>query len=155
MVEAVGSSKDELEEHLRSARFLAGTARGRWRLVEVAWPHAFVEVAARDDRQFVLRFDCAGYPEQPPTATLWNRAQGQMLPAACWPKGGRVSQVFNPAWKNGTALYLPCDRESIAGHPAWHTEYPWLIWKPARGLVQYLEAVHETLQSHELVAQAA
>jgi hypothetical protein len=63
--------------------------------------------------------------------------------------------VFNPGWKNGDALYLTCDRQSIEGHSNWLSEFPWLIWKPAKGLVQYLEAVHETLQSHELVAEAA
>lgn len=144
-----------LDEHLKSARFLSGAARGRWKLLETAWPFVLVEVVARDAGRFVLRFDCTGYPDQAPTAMPWDRLQGQMLPAQNWPRGGRVSQVFNPSWKNGTALYLPCDRESIAGHPNWHAEYPWLIWKPVRGLVQYLEAVHEILQSHELVAKAA
>jgi len=66
-----------------------------------------------------------------------------------------VSQVFNPNWKGGTCLYLPCDRQSIAGHPHWLVEYPWLIWKPARGIVQYLEAVHEVLQSNELIGRVA
>lgn len=144
-----------LEEHLVSARFLSGAAGGRWKLVELMWPNLFVEVVARDARRFVLRFECSGYPDHPPTATPWDRLRGQMLPPPHWPRGGRVSQVFNPGWKNGTALYLPCDREGIAGHPNWLTEYPWLIWKPARGLVQYLEAVHEILQSHELVAETA
>lgn len=144
-----------LEDHLRSARFISGVARGRWRLVELNWPHALVEVSARDDRRFTLRFDCMGYPDRAPNATLWDCVHKRQLPADKWPRGGRVSQVFNPGWKNGGALYIPCDRESIEGHPNWHSEYPWLIWSPTRGLVQYIEAVHETLQSHELIAQAA
>lgn len=147
--------KTELEAHLRSGRFLAGAAKGRWRLVNFQWPITQVEVGARDGRRFILRFDCSGYPDQPPTATLWDTVAQQQLPADRWPRGGRVSQVFNPGWKGGSALYIPCDRQSIEGHSAWFSEYPWLIWTPERGLLQYIEAVCETLHSHELHCEAA
>jgi hypothetical protein len=140
-----------LAEHLRSGRFIAGQSRGRWRLVDAAWPHPLIEVSARDGRKFVLRFDCNGYSDLAPTATLWDVERGQMLGADQWPRGGRVSQTFNPGWKNGTSLYLPCDRGSIEGHTSWFADYPWMIWKPARGLTQYLEAVYELLQSNELL----
>lgn len=143
------------EAHLRSGRFLAGASKGRWRLVQVQWPQVYIEVGARDGRRFTLRFECAGYPEVAPTATLWDLDEQQQLPAGLWPHGGRVSQVFNPAWKAGAALYLPCDRESIIGHANWLTEHPWLIWNPARGLLQYVEAVCEVLQSHELACETA
>src|SRR5437879_2220089 len=130
--------KAELEAHLRSGRFLAGAAKGRWRLVEFRWPIALIEVLARDGRRFTLRFDCNGYPDQPPTAMLWDVVAQHQLPVSRWPRGGRVSQVFNPGWRGGSALYIPCDRQSIEGHSAWHSEYPWLIWKPERGLLQYI-----------------
>jgi len=51
--------------------------------------------------------------------------------------------------KNGTVLYLPCDRESLVGHDNWRREMPSKIWRPADGLVQYLELVHELLQSRD------
>jgi hypothetical protein len=86
---------------------------------------------------------------------VWDVETQQRMPGHRWPRGGRVSQVFNPGWKQGGALYIPCDRQSIEGHPNWYAEYPWLIWKPAIGLTHYVEAVHEVLQSHELVAEAA
>jgi hypothetical protein len=144
-----------LEQDLRSGRFLAGQARGRWKLLELQFPLVFVEVAARDGRRFVLRFDCSGYPDAAPTATLWDRATQAQLPSHKWPRGGRVSQAFNPNWKNGTALYMPCDRESILGHQNWFSEHPWLIWNPSKGLLMYVEAVFEILQSGELVHEAA
>lgn len=147
--------KAELEAHLRSGRFLAGVAKGRWRLVEFQWPIALIEVGARDGRRFTLRFECSGYPDQAPTATLWDMATQRQLSADRWPRGGRVSQIFKPDWKGGSALYIPCDRQSIEGHSAWFSEYPWLIWNPARGLLQYIEAVCETLHSHELHCEAA
>jgi hypothetical protein len=146
--------KVELEAHLHSGRFLAGVARGRWRLVQWQWPLAYIEVGARDGRRFTLRFDCTGYPDQAPTAMLWDMSAQQQLPATLWPRGGRVSQVFNPGWKGGSALYIPCDRLSIEGHSNWLSEHPWLIWNPTRGLLQYVEAVCETLHSNELHCQA-
>lgn len=143
--------KTELERHLRGGRFLAGAAKGRWRMVSLEWPFAVIEVGTRDGRRFALRFDCAGYPDRAPTATLWDTDGQRQLPSDRWPRGGRVSLVFNPGWKNGT-LYIPCDRQSIEGHTSWISEFPWLIWKPERGLLQYVEAVCEVLQSHELQA---
>lgn len=144
-----------LESHLKAGRFVAGVVRGRWQLLALAFPIAHIAITARDGRQIVLKFDCGGYPDTPPTATVWDWARQCALPASLWPRGGRVSQVFNPGWKGGAALYIPCDRQSIEGHPNWHAQYPWLIWRPSIGLTQYLEAVHELLQSHELIAQAA
>lgn len=138
--------------HLAAGRFLAGQARGRWSLIELTYPHAVIDVAARNGQRYSLRFECSGYPEQAPTAMPWDVAKGQMLAAELWPKGGRVSQVFNPSWKNGAALYLPCDRESVAGHPNWVAEYPSQLWDPTRGITLYLEIVHEVLQSNDLLA---
>lgn len=149
------SSQETLDQHLKSGRFLAGVASGRWRVVGSQFPHLFIEITARDGRKVTLRFTCADYPAQPPTAAPWDMGSNGLLAAAKWPKGGRVTQVFNPGWKGGTALYIPCDRQSIEGHPNWHNEYPWLIWQPAKGLIQYIEAVFEILQSNELVAQPA
>lgn len=151
----MSEGNDLLEQHLRGARFLAGTVRGRWKVVRLEWPQLFVEVSTHDGRGVVLKVDCTGYPQQPPTAMPWDNDAGTMLSPSLWPRGGRISNVFRPDWKNGTALYLPCDRHSIEGHPNWYSEYPSLIWKPDRGVVQYLEAVHDLLQSHELVPQAA
>lgn len=147
--------KEALEAHLRSGRFVAGAAKGRWRMLDVRWPFAFVEVVARDGRRFAVRFECTGYPTTAPTATLWDMLQHRQLPAERWPRGGRVSQVFNPGWNGGRALYIPCDRESIPGHGNWVSEHPWLIWNPSRGLTQYVEALCEVLQSSELIREAA
>jgi hypothetical protein len=149
----IGNSR--LEQDLRAGRFLAGQARGRWKLLEHQYPLALVEVAARDGRRFVLRFDCTGYPDAAPTATLWDCANQAQLPAHKWPRGGRVGQAFNPSWKSGAALYIPCDRESIPGHQSWFAEHPWLIWNSSKGLLMYVEAVFEILQSAELVNEAA
>lgn len=147
--------QSNLEAHLRGGAFQIGEAKGRWRWIKSVWPAAYIQVFSGDGRMFTLRFDCTGYPEQPPTATLWDLATDRQLEAVQWPQGGRVSQVFNPSWKSGGALYLPCDRQSIEGHHNWFSEFPWLIWNPAKGIVQYVQAVSEVLNSNELIRKAA
>ncbi|MFV1849127.1 MAG: hypothetical protein ACMZ66_00235 [Thalassospira sp.] len=151
-----GAQPDEavLRRHLSEGRFIAGCQR-RWTYHTLEWPHLFVSITARDGRRVGLKIDCSGYPNQPPTAVPWDQARRQPLSQNAWPKGGRVSLVFNPRWQSGTALYLPCDRTAIAGHGNWLHEHPSLIWDPKRGITQYLEAVHEVLQSHELIDEAA
>jgi hypothetical protein len=127
--------------------FRASVADGRWRLIDIAWPHVFIAVRAKDAREYVLRFNCAAFPTAPPTAGPWDMQTNAVLAFDLWPRsrGGRVGAVFNPRWKGGTALYLPCDREAIAGHDGWRTQMPSKIWRPSAGIVQYLELVHELL----------
>jgi len=127
--------------------FRLAEKEGRWRLIGVAWPFALIAVTAADGRACTLRFNCAGYPQEPPTGGPWDARTNAVLAFNKWPqsRGGRVGTVFRAQWKNGTALYLPCDRESINGHPNWRHEMPSKIWRPADGINQYLELVHELL----------
>lgn len=135
------------EGDVAEAAFRLGASRGRWELVRTDWPFVQVRVWAKDRRAFLFRFDCTGYPQSPPTAGPWDTETNAVLAADRWPmgNGGRVTSVFRPTWKGGTALYLPCDRVSIEGHDSWRTEMPSKIWRPAHGIVQYLELVHELL----------
>lgn len=133
------------------ATFRLGQDDGRWQLMSVAWPYAMISVTAKDGCKYVLRFNCAGYPQSPPTAGPWDTEKNLILSFDRWPRshGGRVGAVFRTNWKNGSALYLPCDRESIAGHDNWRTEMPSKIWRPDDGIVQYLEYVHELLNCRD------
>ena len=135
------------ESDVGKAAFRLGEIEGRWRLVETRWPYVFAGVAASDGREYVLRLECAGYPQVAPTGGPWDRALDAVLAFDQWPrgKGGRVSAVFRTNWRNGTALYLPCDRQSIRGHDNWKDEMPSKIWRPTDGIVQYLELVHGLL----------
>jgi hypothetical protein len=147
---------DEKALHADLARpaFRAGAAEKRWRLLGVSWPHVMIAVTARDGREFTLRFDCAGFPASPPTSAPWDVMRNAALAFDLWPRsrGGRLGAVFRTDWKNGTALYLPCDREAIAGHDHWRTEMPSKIWRPSTGLVHYLELVYELLNSSDYTA---
>ena len=134
--------------------FRVGQIENRWRLVDVTWPFAFIGVTAKDGVEYVLRFDCSGFPHEPPTARPWDVDKKEPLAVDRWPKssGGRLGAVFNPGWKSGSALYLPCDREAIAGHDNWRTEMPSKIWRPNDGITQYLELVYELLHSRDYIS---
>ena len=141
---------------LAKAPFRLGEVSKKWRLAVIEWPYLLIAVCAKDGRWFVLRFECTNYPSAPPTACVWEPDRNLQLPFPQWPqsRGGRVGAVFNPNWKDGTALYLPCDRQAIFGHDAWLTTTPALIWRPADGISQYLEIVHELLNCSDYASPA-
>jgi len=142
-----GPDERAFEADVAKARFRLGQAEKRCRLVNITWPFALISVTAKDGHEYVLRFNCSGYPQSPPTAGPWDTNRDAILAFDLWPRsqGGRLGSVFRTEWKGGSALYLPCDRESIAGHDNWRTEMPSKIWNPTTGIVQYLELVHELL----------
>lgn len=142
-----GPDERTLRADVAKAAFRLAQADGRWRLIGIAWPIVLTGVTAVDGTEYALRFDCQGYPATAPTARLWDAALNASLPFDRWPgsKGGRVRAVFRPDWKGGTALYLPCDRVSREGHDNWQIETPTMIWRPDRGIIQYLEIVYELL----------
>lgn len=143
-----------LRVHLERGDFQLGVHRGRWEVITVSWPYAIIAVSAANrpgaPASFAFRFQCEGYPHQAVTARPWNIASDAPLPDAMWPIGGsRFMAVFRTEWKHGTCLYLPCDRLSFEGHPHWVRDYPAQIWKPDIGIVLYLEAVHDLLNSSD------
>jgi len=146
-----GPDQRAFKADVAKAAFQLGQAEGRWRLISMAWPFAFLGAFAKDHREYILRLNCAGYPQVAPTGGPWDMKTNEVLSFDLWPqsKGGRVSEVFRTDWKNGSALYFPCDRESLIGHDNWYREMPSKIWRPADGIIQYLELIHELLQSYD------
>lgn len=138
----------QLERDLAAAPFQEGVARGRWRLVTIAWPYAFLGIMAKDKWEFTVRLDCGGYPAQPPTGGLWDLAANTILSAVAWPRGDTVFLgTFRNDWHLGAALYFPLDRISRQGHHDWVHTHPHLTWKPEKGIVQHLAEVHRFLNS--------
>ena len=88
-----------------------------------------------------------GYPAQLPNARPCDLESGVPLSPEHWPKGsGRVAAAFNPGW-NPAALYLPCERLALPGHNQWVSQHPHLLWPPARGIIHYVEIIHDLLAS--------
>ena len=150
----MGVDEQVFRAHLEAGPFQSGLDRGRWRLLSLEWPHAMIAVRAaeRTDSaaEYALRFECTNYPQSPPTAQPWDADNDTPLPQERWPNGiVRVPLAFNPGWKNGQCLYLPCDRLSIEGHDPWRTQHPSMIWSPESDITHYLRIVHELLNSSD------
>lgn len=139
-----------LRRDLAAGRFLIGTATGRWRLHGVSWPHAIISVRAADGAEYGLRFECTGYPRIAVTAQPWDVEKNAPLATSLWPKGvSRIPLAFNPGWKEGRCIYLPCDRLSMEGHDNWRHQHPALLWDPTLGISKYLSIVHQMLNSSD------
>ena len=138
--------------HLERGPFQSGVDRGRWRLVSVTWPYSVIAINAAQrpnmPLEYAFRFELGNYPITAPTAQPWDESANAPLRRASWPGGtGRIPYAFNPDWKGGSCLYLPCDRYSIEGHDPWRTQYPEMIWDPKGDITQYLRIIHDLLHS--------
>ena len=140
--------------HLEKGPFQSGVDRGRWRLASVGWPHSVISVSAADrsgaPSEYFFRFELSNYPATAPTAQPWNVTGNAALDRASWPGGrGRIQLAFNPDWKGGSCLYLPCDRHAIEGHDPWRTQHPEMIWNPKGDITQYLKIIYDLLNSQD------
>lgn len=140
-------------DHLAAAPFLLGEAEGRWRLVGIEWPIAYIAVSAAPrpnaPAEYLVRFECSGYPVGV-TGRLWDTQRQSMPEPHFWPTGkARVPAVFRTDWNGGTCLYLPCDKVAIGGHEGWLTQLPSMCWSRAKGIVCYLEVLSELLNSND------
>lgn len=150
----MGPDESIFRAHLEAGPFLNGVDRGRWRLVSVDWPHAIIAVAAGEregsPEEFAFQFDVSNYPQSSPTSRPWDISTGSALVLSKWPAGtGRIEKAFC-GYKEGTCLYLPCDRNALdEGHAAWLTQHPEMIWKPASDITHYLRIIHDLLHSKD------
>lgn len=152
---SVTRDQAQLLEHLEQAPFVMGEMNGRWRLRDIKWPFVFIDVIARDNRHFTLRLQCDGYPGLP-TGAFWDPLSGGWLPAHRWPRtGARFGAALRSDWHGGTALYIPCDRNSLSGHEQWLQLHPAWAWDQAVGIARYLEVVWTMLNGDDYVAPAA
>jgi hypothetical protein len=137
-----------LELDLVAPDIRCGAVEGRWRHVVTHWPYVIFGVSAPPrsaaPNEYGFRFECSGYRQNPVTAQPWDLKANGPLPRGQWPTGRLiVPSVFRPEWKQGHCLYLPCDRMSIEGHDKWRNEHPSRLWQPSRGIICYLEQIHE------------
>lgn len=140
--------------HLEQGPFQSGVDRGRWRLASVNWPYSVIAVRAAErasaPSEYGFRFELSNYPAAAPTAQPWNDNSNMPLEHHRWPGGrGRIQLAFNPGWKAGSCLYLPCDRYSIEGHDPWRAQHPEMIWNQKGDITQYLRIIHDLLNSED------
>lgn len=141
--------------HLEEGPFRAGVADGRWWLLAIDWPIAFIAVrAAHRERApdgFVLRFDLTNYPADGPTAGPWDLVTGALMGESGRPKGERVGKAFRTDWENGRALYVACDRVAFVGHEGWASQHPQWIWDDRKDITLYLRLLSEFLNDDDYV----
>jgi hypothetical protein len=153
-MEEMSLDEKVFRSHLEGGAFQSGVDRSRWRLVSVDWPYAVIAVSAAErlnaPTEYAFRFELKNYPASPPTAQPWEEKQNTPLGHNCWPGGqGRIALAFNPGWKGGSCLYLPCDRYAIEGHDGWKNQHPEMIWDPAGEITQYLWIIYDLLHSED------
>lgn len=142
-------------EHLEAGPFQSGVDRGRWRLDSIEWSYAVIAVSAAPrpnaPEEYFFRFELTNYPTALPTAQPWDAKTNAPLAADKWAGGGgRVQLAFNPGWKGGTCLYLPCDRQSLDdGHQSWIHQHPEMIWSPDGDITQYLRIIYDLIHSKD------
>lgn len=149
MAEEMKIDERVLRAHLELGPFLSGVAKGRWRLVEIAWPYVTFAVSAaqreNSPEEFFVRFELSNYPQDSPTADLWDMDSSAKLDQSKRPYGSaRVSKAFRA---DRSSLYLPCDRLEIAQHPEWLGVHPSMLWSSDGDITQYLRIIHELLNS--------
>ncbi|MGH7618153.1 MAG: DUF7665 family protein [Gemmatimonadaceae bacterium] len=140
--------------HVARAAFQVGVDRGRWRSISIDWPVAVIAVSAASragaSDEYAFQFKLNGYPTTAPTGRLWDAGGDQALAHARRPwGGGRVALAFRTDWRGDTCLYLPCDREALAGHDAWRTQHPSMIWNSSSDITLYLRVLHDLLHSRD------
>jgi len=145
---AVSPDRLLLERDLAAPDFRCGEVEQRWRHIRTVWPWVLIAVSAAPrpgaPDAYCFRFECGGYPRTPATAQPWDLEADRPLHFSGWPTGRSIlPSIFRPEWKSGQCLYLPCDRLSIEGHDGWRQEHPSRLWQPARGLIGYLEQLHD------------
>lgn len=141
-------------DHIEQGSFQSGVDRGRWRFISIEWPYSVIAVSAAErpkgPREYGFRFELSDYPQTPPTAQPWDVEKKTPLEPGRWPFGrSRIPSAFNPGWKSGTCLYLPCDRLSIQGHDGWRNQHPSMIWSANGDITQYLRIIHDLLNSSD------
>jgi hypothetical protein len=145
------------ERHVSRPDFVFGREQGLWGLAptptNLAWPRViiWVQSAARfaATKRVHLNFELTGYPETAPAAFPCHPETGALLPDGEWPTGSEmVGSVFRPNW-NRQALYLPCDRLALPGHPEWPVKFPLRLWAADPVITHYLTQVHNVLNPPE------
>jgi hypothetical protein len=135
---------------LSAPSFLAGLARGYWRVVSFEFPTLLVAIAAATTAggaltEYGFRFELSNFPNAAPEGRIWDLTGNCLLDVGARPKGSaRVEMAFQ-AWGQGT-VYRPWDRHAGA-HNNWATTHPAMIWNPSRNLTFIMDDLHGLLTS--------
>jgi hypothetical protein len=143
-------AQSAVEADLASPAFLAGVARGWWRLVSYEHPALVIAVKATEpdfsETEYHFRYELNQFPTLAPTAKIWDPVASVVLPPEKRPKGNpRVEKAFQ-SWGDDT-VYRAWERVALA-HSNWATAHPHAAWKPSMTLTNTLEDLHALLDGN-------
>jgi len=145
-----------VEADLRSAEFLAGVARGWWRLILYEHPILVFAVKATEPdftiTEYFFRYEVDQFPTVAPKARIWDHANNCPLAIAKRPQGNpRVEKAFQN-WGDDS-VYRAWERAALA-HSNWATVHPHAAWKPSMTLTNTLEDLYALLDGNARKAPA-
>lgn len=149
MVEGVDPpAKKTLEAQLNSVRFLSGVEAGRWELLLLEWPYAYVRVTGRDPdtgRTFAhdFRLECTGFPDPGPFVERWTYVDGAShgsRPSA--PRLGAPGFIDAlKEWDGSGGIYRAWNR-GAASHNDWAGRRPDEAWHSRREITFIMEHLY-------------
>jgi hypothetical protein len=139
-------------EHLDNIEFQLGVQDLNWGIYNEnkEWPYKVLWIKSKiminTCERIDLLFDLDKYPSEAPTSCPWDIQKDTKLIDSEWPKGNQsINTAFNPKWKSGVALYIPCDRVATNIHGNWKEDYPDIWWTPDKTITHYIKTVYRLL----------
>jgi len=149
-------SEQRIAVELLREDFIDGVEKGRWRLIDQAFPTIDIAITATEPdntpAEYIFRFELTNYPAQAPMVRIWDlQANGPLAKDKRPQGGGRVVLAFQQ-WGDDT-VYRPWERRT-GPHNGNATNLPHLAWRSDRNLMFILEDLHGILnlnaRSHRL-----
>lgn len=145
-----------LKRDLSSLAFRIGERKGRWRLVRLAFPYAYFQVAAGEratgPSHFLLRVECNGYRATAPTSVLWDGREDVPLADDLLPRTAAGGIVISFTKSCGQCLYHPIDRLARSHWPDAHHD---LAWAEDSTITTLLETVHALVHQGDYCSSLA
>lgn len=149
--EIVCPAKKTLEAQLNSVRFLVGVETGRWELLLLEWPQAYVRVTGRDPdtgRTFAhdFRLECTGFPDPGPFVERWTYADGathgSRPPAPGLEAPGFIEALKEWGGSGGSGGIYRAWNRGAASHNNWAARRPDEAWHSRREIIFIMEHLY-------------
>src|ERR1700678_2602199 len=87
---------------LSAPSFLAGVARGYWRIVNFAFPPLLVAITAAPieggPKEYGFRFELSNFPNAAPEGRIWHLTADTLLEVDARPRGSPRVEIAFQAW---------------------------------------------------------
>jgi hypothetical protein len=133
---------DKLIEDLSSPEFQHGVDQLFWELVDRSDAAVFVRLFAPDQRNYLARFTCEKYGEQPLDCKFVDE-QSRACVESAWPRGNATFEQWIKFRSPHLFICWDQDASGISHHENWRPLKAWL--KTKNPMVAYLNFLREML----------